>query len=609
MSEIIAWSIRAFVMSVFSAGYVRLHQSVWDGAFDQNNTAQRRGGYRFLLTVLCLGLGLGLAIGSNYVEGMGTMTYQNIGLYIMTIGLFDQQISLPEYLIRAAAVLIVWYKTQTVLFSVNMLIEMGVLLVMFYLVRKFHSVMRVSWRMTAAGVVIAMLYWFDWGGETGMVNLSYGMQFEAFILFVIMTIFANIAWTVTYRASLRNQDMERLATYDTLTNAKNFTLYQSEVTELFAEAQKNHTPLTLVAMDIDHFKQVNDTYGHLAGNAILVGVAALMEEITTAETGTQHVYRTGGEEFTLAFSGVTPDEIQPVISQIWLAVRNRQFQYGQHKIAVTLSVGVTALRSSDRSIDDAFKRADDSLYASKRRGRNTITVEGMPMQASETGVQATRYAYFAQDIVDTAQRGNPRWGCELLLRMYDPEQARWILPESFDIPVTRQLALLKEALKYSGSQRLTLNLTTEQFADEDVARAIAAYRRKTPELKTLVVEVTQVPHIKSVREIASIYHAADVEVFIDDVGSDNRYSEVRNILPFADGVKFAMQNLRQTDTQARMFERIGFWKQVASDNDLSFILEGVEDRDDMTVTRDRFGIRYMQGYFFGRPELPAELEE
>jgi EAL domain-containing protein (putative c-di-GMP-specific phosphodiesterase class I) len=53
-----------------------------------------------------------------------------------------------------------------------------------------------------------------------------------------------------------------------------------------------------------------------------------------------------------------------------------------------------------------------------------------------------------------------------------------------------------------------------------------------------------------------------------------------------------------------MFERLGFWKQVASDNDLHFVLEGVETRDDMEITRDRFGIRYMQGYYFDKPSLP-----
>lgn len=604
MNEVIAWTIRAFVVSVFSTGYIRLHQRVWDGAFDQGSSASSRNVNRVLLTVLCIGLGFGLAVGSNYVEGMGTMTYQNVGLYIMTIGLFDQHISLPEYWARAAVVLLVWYKTQTVLISANIVVELCILLMTLYLVRRFHSFMRVSWQMTATGMVLAMLYWFDWGGESGMLALSPTMQVQAFSLFVSMMVFANISWTVSYRTSLRNQDMERLATYDTLTNAKNFTLYQTEVTELFANAKKESKPLTIVALDIDHFKQVNDTYGHLAGNAILIGVATLMEDITSGETGTQHVYRTGGEEFTLAFSDLTPEQVLPVVNKICLAVRNRQFKYGENNIAVTLSVGITAVRSIDRTIDDVFKRADDSLYASKHRGRDAITVEGVPVQTDDAGVQQTRYAYFAQSIVDTNAAGNARWGSELLLRIYDAQKARWVLPESFDISVRRQLSLLQDALTNSGCRRLTLNLTTEQFADTDVAQAIADYRRATPELEALIVEITQVPHLQSVRRVASIYHAADVLVFIDDVGSDNRYSEVLNVLPFADGVKFAMQNLRHHDTRERMFERIGFWKQVASDNDLSFVLEGVEDRDDLEITREKFGIRYMQGYYFGKPSLP-----
>jgi diguanylate cyclase (GGDEF)-like protein len=604
MNEVIAWTIRAFVVSVFSAGYIRLHQRVWDRAFDQSNKPQRRQANRVLLTILCVGLGLGLAVGSNYVDGMGTMTYQNVGLYIMTIGLFDQHIRLPEYWARAAVVLLVWYKTQTEVLSARFVIELVILLVTLYLVRRFHSFMRVSWQMTATGIVLAALYWFDWGGETGMLILDRTMQVQAFSLYVMMMIFANISWTASYRASLRNQDMERLATYDTLTNAKNFTLYQTEVTELFEDAKKKSKPLTIVALDIDHFKQVNDTYGHLAGNAILIGVATLLEQIANDETGTQHVYRTGGEEFTLAFSGFTPEQVLPVVNKICMTVRHKQFKYGDFHIAVTLSVGITTLRSIDRTIDDVFKRADDSLYASKRRGRDAITVEGMPMQMDDDGIRDTRYAYFAQGIVDASTQEKTPWGSELLLRMYDPQKARWVLPESFDISVRRQIGLLQDALRNSACRRFTLNLTTEQFADVDVAQAIADFRQATPELEELIVEITQVPHLQSVRKVATIYHQANVLVFIDDVGSDNRYAEVLNVLPFADGVKFAMQNLRGSDTRERMFERIGFWQQVASDNNLSFVLEGVEDRDDMEVTRDKFGIRYMQGYYFGKPSLP-----
>lgn len=112
------------------------------------------------------------------------------------------------------------------------------------------------------------------------------------------------------------------------------------------------------------------------------------------------------------------------------------------------------------------------------------------------------------------------------------------------------------------------------------------------------------PDLGTMRRSTAMYRDANIIVLIDDVGSDNSFELVQELLPYVDGVKFAIRNLRKTETFARTKERIRFWVGVAKRSKIKFVLEGVEDSTEVAFARS-LGIEYFQGYYYGKPALPA----
>lgn len=192
----------------------------------------------------------------------------------------------------------------------------------------------------------------------------------------------------------------------------------------------------------------------------------------------------------------------------------------------------------------------------------------------------------------------------MLLRAYNQRKQRWTLPKRFDIEVMDQITLMRKVLTSGASKQMTINLTLPQFCDPDNAIALVGFANADYGPEKLTVEITEVPDLGTMRRITSLYRAGNVNVLIDDVGSDNSFELVQKLLPYVDGVKFAIQNLRKDESFERIKERIRFWVKVAKQYRIDFILEGVESAEEVTFARE-LGIEYLQGYYYGKPALPA----
>jgi two-component system cell cycle response regulator len=123
--------------------------------------------------------------------------------------------------------------------------------------------------------------------------------------------------------------------------------------------------------DIDHFKSVNDTYGHLAGDDLLRELAALLQS-SVRENST--LVRLGGEEFVILAPGTSLDEGKRFAERLRKLVENHRFLICGHEVRITMSIGVAALTGSE-DIRDYYNRADRALYAAKEQGRNQVSVE------------------------------------------------------------------------------------------------------------------------------------------------------------------------------------------------------------------------------------------
>ena len=195
-----------------------------------------------------------------------------------------------------------------------------------------------------------------------------------------MWTFAATATTVSACAfvfALRNQDqrerLEHLATIDPLTGVKNRRSMDEELDLAVANAERTGLPYGLVMLDLDHFKRINDVYGHSVGDDVLADLVVLIQQSTRKA---DQLYRYGGEEFVLLLPGVASDNLKKVVVNLQQILRKRLSYAGG---PVTSSFGVASLRQGER-VYSWLGRADQALYRAKAAGRDRIVFAEDPEQ-------------------------------------------------------------------------------------------------------------------------------------------------------------------------------------------------------------------------------------
>jgi len=164
------------------------------------------------------------------------------------------------------------------------------------------------------------------------------------------------------------QDEQRLSMIDALTKIPNRLAYEKRVAEALQGIAPSTQPMCLAVLDVDHFKKVNDTYGHRAGDRVLQAVA---EWLSNRVRDSDFVARYGGEEFVMLLSGIANDDALRLLDELREGVANIRFKSRGDSVSITLSGGFTALGTND-SAAEAFERADKALYRAKQTGRNRI---------------------------------------------------------------------------------------------------------------------------------------------------------------------------------------------------------------------------------------------
>ena len=165
-------------------------------------------------------------------------------------------------------------------------------------------------------------------------------------------------------------DEKRLSLLDPLTRVPNRLAYEQRMVDELERWRRFSQPTCIATCDIDHFKRINDSYGHRAGDKVLQVVA---ECFATSVRSTDFVARYGGEEFVFIFPGSTPDDAMQLMNRIREKVSEVGFHFRGAPVSVTVSSGVTALRPDDGA-DDAFDRADKAMYQAKDSGRNQVAL-------------------------------------------------------------------------------------------------------------------------------------------------------------------------------------------------------------------------------------------
>lgn len=180
---------------------------------------------------------------------------------------------------------------------------------------------------------------------------------------------------ITLDNALTHEKVERLSITDGLTGLYNRRHFSERIGEEFSKAFRYNTPLSILIMDVDHFKRVNDTYGHQVGDIVLIAVAQVLRQSVRE---TDLIGRYGGEEFVVLLphtdmeqAGAVAEKIRKAISEMPVAEMDRK--------AVTISIGVAGLGGvAADNVEDLIRHADGALYRAKEEGRNRVVAAGTP---------------------------------------------------------------------------------------------------------------------------------------------------------------------------------------------------------------------------------------
>jgi diguanylate cyclase (GGDEF)-like protein/PAS domain S-box-containing protein len=418
----------------------------------------------------------------------------------------------------------------------------------------------------------------------------------------------------------------RLAFYDSLTHLPNRVLFKDRLQQAMVRARRDDEPLSLLFIDLDEFKLVNDSLGHDAGDQLLT-IAA--QRIEACVRKADSIARLGGDEFTVIMHGRPGEaDVLQVCEKIIQAI-NAPFDIGGHGVQIGASIGISRFPKDGEDPDTLIKNAGTAMYAAKAAGRNTSRYfspalgEGISRHLQvkaqiAQGLQRGEFRLELQPLVDLAS-GRVQ-SVEALLRWDHPERGR-LGPEQF-IPIAedsglivelgefaiRQAVRLAQALRETWPQaRVAVNVSRRQLAAPGLVDFIVSElgRCGLPGA-ALVVEVTESMVMGHVEQAAQVLHGlreAGVSAAIDDFGTG--YSSLSSLrrLP-VEFLKIDQSFVADADVSRESESIIGAIITMAHGLGLKAVAEGVERQGQLDLLR-RLGCDSGQGYWFAGP-LPLQ---
>lgn len=613
-SNLIGTTIMNLIISCFfSTGYIGYFHRLWTEVFSGFDGSQKhRRWQRIQLVVLGCGVGLYLHLTTMfYFTGSIAMVFHDIALFLLIVPfMYKGGFNLLERCIQIAAFIYVWVAHHEGNMSEpHVIIALILTLVIIGLGQVYHDQVIYNWKFGMPFVfLLSFLFWKTLPHVSMNIVVTNTVAWEAIVIFVSMNITIMFFWLRNFRNDRQNKKMEQMADYDGLTGAKSFTYFQSESKKIFENAKRQRNDLALVELDIDRFKQINDFYGHSAGNQVLTEVTSTIKNVLERLGQNAQLYRTGGEEFTIIFPDQTIEQALPSLRECWSIIHKSDYFYKGEPIDVSVSMGGTSLHQSDQSFDDLYNRADEYLYMSKRNGRNQITIEGkVRFWENKRQKLLMLGAFFTQPVVDI-ESNQRKIQTELLFKAYDYCKSKWTVPNDIHVSIATQLRLINDLIdkKHLGYVGLTVSATS--FLEQNTLNELKKYLEHNSEIIGLSIEITNFENIHDeaqMKKMSDLYHQNGIRIIISDVSDRKLDNQLQNMLSYVDGIRYAMQNIRVRETNEEVVKNIKAWSNIAKGCNLDFILDGIETSEDVEFARKQVNARYLQGYYFGIPDLPV----
>lgn len=423
------------------------------------------------------------------------------------------------------------------------------------------------------------------------------------------------------------EQMEHLAYYDQLTGLHNRVLFKDQLRKALNSCQRNNTQFSLMYLDLDHFKRINDTLGHEAGDVLLVEVA---RRLRACLREADIVARLGGDEFAVLLQQVTNPQYAYSVANKIIAALNQPLVLHGKEVVIGVSIGITMAPNDSKDIDSLMKNADLAMYRAKEKGRNKFQfyTADMNVQAEHRlalendlrrALKNQEFELYYQPVVDlhTGQIVS----AEALLRWNHPQRGM-IQPEDF-IPVAEDSGLIVPMGKwviYNACQQaknihkalrrpitIAVNISARQLHDNNFVDSINTALKETriaPEW--LAVELTETAVMTNGdRAIERLQQIRDmgISIAIDDFGTG--YSSLSHLkrLP-VDTLKIDRSFVEGLPADEEDRAIVTLIVSMANSLDYKVVVEGVENATQLTFLT-LCGCDYAQGYYFGEP-MPAD---
>lgn len=418
-----------------------------------------------------------------------------------------------------------------------------------------------------------------------------------------------------------------LAYYDALTDLPNRELLKDRLTLALAHAHRNGQMLAVIFLDLDHFKAINDTLGHSAGDQLLQEVAKrLLSCLREGDT----IARMGGDEFTLLLPQISQPEDATVVARKILEALSPSFQLEGHDLHITCSMGIALYPNDGQDAQALLKSADTALYRAKASGRNNYHFHTSTMNAKaferlilENGLrrslsQGEFMIYYQPQI---SLHSKQIVGMEALLRWQHPELG--LIPPIKFIPLAEETGLIVsigEWLLYSVCAqnkiwqdtgfpplRVAVNLSARSFKQQNLLETIKRVLRETrldPNyLELELTESTLMENAEATIKTLQELKAMGIHLSIDDFGTG--YSSLSYLKRFPiDTLKIDQSFVQDILIDSEDISIATLIIIIAHSLKLKVIAEGVETQEQLIFLRSQ-GCDEVQGYLFSQP-LPVE---
>lgn len=242
------------------------------------------------------------------------------------------------------------------------------LVVVYYLTKSLgQRANRLRYHATVA-LVIGVVTWMALKLSGLVTWFEMTLMLIAFVVTVGMVLVQGDQLNKERQAS---SQLEQAARHDGLTSVKNWNAFRDDFEREFDRTPSDQL-LTITTLDIDHFKAINDQYGHLTGNQVLVTFANLMTELLDGYNAGYQFYRTGGEEFTFFMPQTSLKQAHQIGDACQHAIRALKIPVDKQLIQLTASMGMTTKQAFDEDATATFQRADHYLYLAKQQGRDRV---------------------------------------------------------------------------------------------------------------------------------------------------------------------------------------------------------------------------------------------